>query len=71
MFFCDKNACTVLKTAFQIYGVVTKNRCHLRHRTFQKSQKYLYSGKNTKKNLLLLICFSVLLHLKNKKFFSV
>ena len=48
MFFCPKNACT-LNTAFQIFSIVTKNRCHLRHRTFQKSQKYFYSVKNTRK----------------------
>ena len=30
---CDKNSCTVLNTAFLILSVVTKNRCHLRHRT--------------------------------------
>ena len=55
---------TVLNTVFQIFSVVTKNRCHLRHHTFQKSQKYLYSGKNTKKNLLQLRCSNVLLHFK-------
>ena len=64
--FGDKNVCTVLNSAFHIFSVVTKNRCHLRHRTFQKSQKYLYSGKNTKKNLLQLRCSNVLLHLKYK-----
>ena len=65
-FFCDRNACTVLNTAFLIFSVVTKNRCHFRHRSFQKSQKYLHSGKNTKKNLLQLRCSNVLLHLKYK-----
>ena len=40
---------TVLNTVFQIFSVVTKNRCHLRHHTFQKSQKYLYSGKYKEK----------------------
>ena len=68
MFFCDKNTCTVLNTAFQIFSAVTKNSCHLRHHTFQRSQKYLYSGKNTKKNLLQLRCSNVLLHLKYKIF---
>ena len=40
---------TVLNTAFQIFSVVTQKRFHLRHHNFQKSQKYLYNGKNIKK----------------------
>ena len=64
MFFSDKNACTVLNTAFQMFSVIPKNRCHLRHHTFQESQKYLYSGENVKKNFLQLRCSNVLLHLK-------
>ena len=55
-----------MKTAFQIFNVVTKNRCLLRHHTFKKSQKYLYNGKNLKKNFLQLRCSNVLLHLKYK-----
>ena len=46
LFFCSKNACNVLNSAFQILNVVTKYRCQLRHHTFKKSQKYLYNGKN-------------------------
>ena len=66
LFLCDKNSCTVLKTAFEIFSVVTKNRCHLRHHTSQKTQKYLYSGTNIKKNFLQLKCSNVLLYLKYK-----
>ena len=62
LLFYDKNACTILNAAFQTFSVVTKNRCHLRHHTFKKSQKYLYSGKNIKKNFLQLISSNVLLH---------
>ena len=40
--------------------------CHLRPRTFQKSQKYVCSGKNAKKNLLKLRCSNALLLLKYK-----
>ena len=64
LFLCDKNSCTVLNTAFEIFSVVTKNRSHLRHHTFQKTQKYLYNGKNIKKNFLQLRCFNVLFRLK-------
>ena len=67
---CDKNACTVLNTAFQIFSAVTKSMCQLRHHTFHKSQKYLYSGKNIKKNFFQLLCSTVLLQL-NVKFSSV
>ena len=28
-FLCSKNVCNVLKTAFQIFNVVTKDKCHL------------------------------------------
>ena len=56
-------------TAFQAFRVVTKNRCHLRHHTFKKSQKYLYSGKNIKKNFLQLRCSNVLLLLKYEVLF--
>ena len=66
LFLCDKNSCTVLQTAFEIFSVVTKNRCHLRHHTSQKTQKYLYNGTNIKKNFLQLRCSNVLLHLKYK-----
>ena len=66
LFLCDKNSCTVLKIAFEIFSVVTKNRCHLRHHTSQKTQKYLYNGTNIKKNFLQLRCSNVLLHLKYK-----
>ena len=55
-----------MNTAFEIFSVVTKNRCHLRHHTSQKTQKYLYNGKNIKKNFLQLRCSNVLLHLKYK-----
>ena len=61
-----KSACTVLNTGFQIFNVITKNRCHLRHHTFQKSQKYLFSAKNREKKVLQLRCCNVLLHLKYK-----
>ena len=53
-----------MNTAFQIFNVVTKNRCHLWCHTFKKSQKYLYNCKNLKKPFLLLKCFNVLLHLE-------
>ena len=43
-----------------IYVIILSN--------FQKSQKYLYSGKNIKKHFLQLRCFDVLLHLKYKVF---
>ena len=66
MFLCEKNACTILNTAVKIFSVVTKNRCHLHHHIFQKSQKYLYTGKNIKKNFLQLRFSNVLLHLKYK-----
>ena len=66
LFLCDKNSYTVLNTAFEIFSVVAKNRCHLRHRTSQKTQKYLYNGKNIKKNFLQLRCSNVVLHLKYK-----
>ena len=66
LFLCDKNSCNVLNTAFEIFSVVAKNRCHLRHRTSQKTQKYLYNGKNIKKNFLQLRCSNVVLHLKYK-----
>ena len=66
LFLCDKNSCTVLNTAFEIFIVVAKNRCHLRHRTSQKTQKYLYNGKNIKKNFLQLRCSNVVLHLNYK-----
>ena len=33
---------TSLWRHFQIFSVVTKNKCHSRHQSFQKSQKYLY-----------------------------
>ena len=66
LLLCDKNSCIVLDTAFEIFSVVAKNRCHLRHRTSQKTQKYLYNGKNIKKNLLQLRCSNVVLHLKYK-----
>ena len=66
LFLCDKNSCTVLNTAFEIFSVVAKNRCNLRHRTSQKTQKYLYNGKNIKKNFLQLRCSNVVLHLKYK-----
>ena len=69
LFLCDKNSCTVLNTAFEIFSAVTKNRCHLRHHTSQKTQKYLYNGKNIKKNFLLLRCSNVVLHLKYKVLF--
>ena len=62
LLFYDKNACTILNAAFQIFIVVTKNRCHLRHHTFKKSQKYLNSGKNIKKIFLQFISSNVLLH---------
>ena len=60
------SASTVLNAAFQNFRVVTKNRCHLRHHTFKKSQKYLYRGKNIKKIFLQLRCSNVLLHSKCK-----
>ena len=66
LFLCDKNSCTVLNTAFEIFSVVTKSRCHLRHHTSQKTQKYLYNGKNIKKNFLQLRCSHYWLHLKYK-----
>lgn len=44
-FSVTKMPCTVLNTAFEIFSVVTKNRCQLRHHTFKKSQKYIYNGK--------------------------
>ena len=37
---------------------------NLRHRTFKKSQKYLYRSKNMKKIFLQLRCSNVLLHWK-------
>ena len=49
LFFCDKNACTILNTAFKIFRVVTKNKC--RH-TSKISQQYLYNVKNIKKAFL-------------------
>ena len=64
LFLSDKIFCTVLKTAFEFFSVVTKNRCHLRHHTSKKTQKYLYNGTNITKNFLQLRCFNVLLHLK-------
>ena len=70
LFLSDKNSCTVLNTAFEIFSVVTKNRCHLRHHTSQKTQKYLYNGKNIKKNFLQLRCTNVIVHLKYKVLFS-
>ena len=66
MFFCNKNVCSILNTAYQILNVVTKNRCHLWRHTFKKSQKYLYNCKNLKKTFLQLRCSNVLLHLKYK-----
>ena len=66
MFFCNKNVCSILNTAYQIFNVVTKNRCHLWRHTFKKSQKYLYNCKNLKKTFLQLRCSNVLLHLKYK-----
>ena len=66
LFLCDKNSCTVLNTAFEIFSVVSKNGCHLRHHTSQKTQKYLYNGKNIKKKFLQLRCSNVVLHLKYK-----
>ena len=60
-FFRDKNAWTVLNTSFQIFHVVVKSRCHLRHQTFKKSQKYFYSLKSIKEYFLhndaLMSCF--------------
>ena len=47
-----KNVCNGLNTAFQIFKVVTKNRCHLLRHTFKKRQKYLYNGENLKKVVL-------------------
>ena len=35
----DKNACTILNTAFHMFSVVSKTRFHLHHHTFQKSQE--------------------------------
>ena len=64
MFFCNKNVCNFLNTAFQIFNVVTKHKCHLWRYTFKKSQKYLYNCKNLKKNFIQLRCSNVLLHLK-------
>ena len=66
MFFCEKNACMILRTTVKIFSAVTKNRCHLHQHIFQKSQKYLYTGKNIKKNFLQLRFSNVLLHLKYK-----
>ena len=67
MFFCNKNVCSILNTAYQIFNVVTKNRCHLWRHTFKKSQKYLYNSKNLKKTFLQLRCSNVLLYLKYKQ----
>ena len=69
LFLCDKNSCTVLNTAFEIFSVVTKNRCHLCRHTSQKTQKYFYNGKNIKKNFLQLRCSDVVLHLKYEVLF--
>ena len=66
MFFCNKNVCSILNTVYQIFNVVTKNRCQLWRHTFKKSQKYLYNCKNLKKTFLQLRCSNVLLHLKYK-----
>ena len=66
LFLCDKNFCTVLNTAFEIFSVVTKHRCHFHHHTSRKTQKYLYGGKNIKKNFLQLRCSNVFLHVKYK-----
>ena len=52
---------------FQIFRVVSKNRCHLRHHTFEKSQKYFYRSKNIKKIFLKLRCSDILLHLNTKR----
>ena len=51
-FLCSKNVCNVLNIALQVFNVVTKNRHHLRRHSFKKRQKYLYNGKNLKKNFL-------------------
>ena len=48
--------------------LLLKNGYHLRHHTFQKSQKYLYGGKNIEENFIQLRCSNVLLHLKYKIF---
>jgi len=66
LFFCAKNACGVLNIVFQIFNVVTINRCHLRHHNFKKSKKYRYNGKNVKKKILQLRRSNVILHLKYK-----
>ena len=66
MFFCNKNVCGILNPAYQIFNVVTKNRCQLWRHTFKKSQKYLYNCKNLWKTFLQLRCSNVLLHLKYK-----
>ena len=66
MFFCNKNVCNILNTAYQIFNVVTKNRFHLWRHTFKKSQEYLYNCKKLKKTFLQLRCSNVLLHLKYK-----
>ena len=63
---CSKNVYNVLNTAFQIFNVVTNNRCHLWRHTFQKCQKYLYNGKNLKKKFRSLRFSNVLLHLEYK-----
>ena len=52
LFLRSKNVCKVLNTVFQMFNVVTKNRCHLWRHTFKKRQKYLYNGKNLKKTFL-------------------
>ena len=69
LFLCDKNSCTVLNDAFEVFSVVTKNRCHSRHHISQKTQKYLYNGKTIQKNFLQLRCSNVLPHLKYKVLF--
>ena len=60
-----------LNAAFEVFSVVTKNRCHLRHHISQKTQKYLYSGKTINKNFLQLRCSNLLLHLKYKVLFCM
>ena len=66
LFLCGKNSYTVLNTAFESFSVFTKNRCHLRHHTSQKTQIYLYSNIP----FLQLRCSNVLFHLKYKVLLS-
>ena len=53
-----------LTLLFKYLVLLLKNRCHLRHHTFQKSQKY--KKKIIKKSFLQLRCSNALLHLKYK-----